>query len=55
MHWTWNETNGTFLVCDLRGEINKDNIGYELSSPSLQSKDKIYGNSDKGNILLLHL
>jgi len=48
MHWTWLETNGTFLVCDLRGEINEDNKGYELSSPSLQSKDKIYGNSDNG-------
>jgi len=48
MHWTWLETNGTFLVCDLRGEINENNKGYELSSPSLQSKDKIYGNSDNG-------
>ena len=48
MHWTWLETNGTFLVCDLRGEINESNNGYELSSPSLQSKDKIYGNSDNG-------
>ena len=48
MHWNWVETNGTFLVCDLRGEINEDNKGFELSSPSLQSKDKIYGNSDNG-------
>ena len=48
MHWNWVETNGTFLVCDLRGEINPDNNGFELSSPSLQSKDKSYGNSDNG-------
>ena len=48
MHWNWVETNGTFLVCDLRGEINPDNNGFELSSPSLQSKNKIYGNSDNG-------
>ena len=48
MHWNWLETNGTFLVCDLRGEINEDNNGFELSSPSLQSKDKSYGNSDNG-------
>ena len=48
MHWNWVETNGTFLVCDLRGEINQDNNGFELSSPSLQSKDKSYGNSDNG-------
>ena len=48
MHWNWLETNGTFLVCDLRGEINQDNKGYELSSPSLQSKDGSYGNSDNG-------
>jgi len=46
MHWNWVETNGTYLICDLRGD--EDNNGYELSSPSLQSKDKIYGNSDNG-------
>ena len=46
MHWNWVETNGTYLICDLRGEINEGNNGYNLSSPSLQSKDKIYGNSD---------
>ena len=48
MHWNWVETNGTYLICDLRGEINEGNNGYNLSSPSLQSKDKIYGNSDNG-------
>ena len=47
MHWNWVETNGTYLICDLRGEITfEDEL--ELSSPSLQSKDKIYGNSDNG-------
>ena len=47
MHWNWVETNGTYLICDLRGEITfEDEL--ELSSPSLQSKDKSYGNSDNG-------
>ena len=47
MHWNWVETNGTYLICDLRGEITfEDEL--ELSSPSLQSKDGIYGNSDNG-------
>ena len=47
MHWNWVETNGTYLMCDLRGEITYEDE-LELSSPSLQSKDKIYGNSDNG-------
>ena len=47
MHWNWVETNGTYLICDLRGEITYEDE-LELSSPSLQSKDKIYGNSDNG-------
>ena len=47
MHWNWVETNGTYLICDLRGEITYEDE-LELSSPSLQSKDGIYGNSDNG-------
>ena len=47
MHWNWVETNGTYLVCDLRGEITYE-YELELSSPSLQSKDRSFGNSDNG-------
>ena len=43
----WVETNGTYLICDLRGEITYEDE-LELSSSSLQSKYKIYGNSDNG-------
>ena len=46
MHWNWVETNGTYLICDLRGE--NDLKEFSLSSPSLQSKDGSYGSSDNG-------
>ena len=52
MHWNWVETNGTYLICDLRGEITfEDEL--QLSSPSLQSKEGSYGNSDNGIYALI--
>ena len=47
MHWNWVETKGNFLVCDLKGK-RKNGKEFEFSSPSLQSKDKSYGNADNG-------
>ena len=47
MHWNWVETKGNFLVCDLKGK-RKNGKEFEFSSPTLQSKDKSYGNSDNG-------
>jgi len=46
LHWNWVEEKGKFLVCDIKGEIWNSNL--ELSSPTIQSKDKSYGNSDNG-------
>ena len=48
-HWTWVETNGQLLVCDLQGV--KDNpTGYWLTDPAIHSTSRSYGDTDLGNI-----
>ncbi len=46
LHWNWVEKEGKILVCDIKGEIRENKL--ELSSPTIQSKDKSHGNSDNG-------
>ena len=48
-HWTWVQTNGQLLVCDLQGV--KDNpTGYWLTDPAINSMSKSYGQTDLGEI-----
>lgn len=48
-HWTWVESNGDILVCDLQGVYNK-NSGYQLTDPAINSSELKYGKTDIGTI-----
>ena len=49
-HWSWVETKGNLLVCDLQGVYNDDKTGYQLTDPAINSTELKYGKTDIGNI-----
>lgn len=48
-HWTWVETDGKELVCDLQGVCDNPR-GYELTDPAIHSQSQEYGAPDRGNM-----
>jgi hypothetical protein len=48
-HWTWVETNGEVLVCDLQGVRDIPSKGYWLTDPAILSPGREYGSTDIGN------
>lgn len=45
-HWTWVETKGELIVCDLQGV--RDGNGYQLTDPAINSVSRSYGLTDLG-------
>ena len=51
-HWTWVQTDGQLIVCDLQGvrDITPSIVGYWLTDPAINSRSKRYGNTDLGHL-----
>ncbi len=48
-HWTWVETGGQLIVCDLQGVKDVNGVpGYTLTDPAINSLTSSYGITDLG-------
>ena len=47
-HWSWVETGGKLIICDLQGVKDRPR-GYWLTDPAINSSSQTYGQTDMGN------
>lgn len=47
-HYTYHNTAGDLVVCGLKGVQDKHSGHFNLTNPTIHSRDKAYGNKDRG-------